>query len=101
MAQLTINPSDTPAAVLIDITQDPFDSTDVLAVRAVVYNQARQVLAAHRVSLPGLEADYLDSLVEVIVQSFQFGQPTIDLRPAMGRIKRAAATHRKKHQHDA
>ena len=85
---------------MIDITQDPFDSTDVLAVRAVVYNQARQVLAAHRITLPGLEADYLDSVVEVVVQSFQFGSPTTDLRPAMGRVKRAAMAHRKRHQRD-
>lgn len=97
--QLTINPSEAPAALLIDITQDPFDPTDVLAVRAVVYNQARHVLAAHRVTLPGIEADYLDSLVEAVVASFQFGQPSLDLRPAMGRVKKAAAKHRKAHQH--
>lgn len=97
--QLTTNPSEAPATLLIDITQDPFDPTSDLAVRAVVYNNARHVLAAHRVTLPGIEADYLDSLVEVIVQSFQFGQPVLDLRPAMGRIKRAASKHRKAHRH--
>lgn len=101
MAQLNLNPSDTPCTVTIDVHQDPFDSTDVLSVRAVVYNQAHQVLAAHRITLPGLEADYLDTVVQVVVQSFQFGAPALDLRPAMGRVKRQAQKHRQAHQHDA
>jgi hypothetical protein len=82
----------------MDVTQDAHDPTSVLTFSARVFAVDRTTIAAHSIRLPGLQADFLDTAVQVAVQSFQFGSPAEDLAPAMRRVKNAAHRHARAHE---
>lgn len=98
MVQLALTKSLTPDTICIRVQVDPYDPTKPTVVNATVYAADDSVLAAQTVQLEGMEEDFLDSLVEVALQAWRWGAPAQQLGPAMKRVKKAAARHRKLHE---
>lgn len=97
MAQLSIRKEETPATLTIRVHQDPYDPKDHMIVQAAVRAVDGSMIAAQSVTLRGMEQDFLDSLVEVVLLSYRFGNPAADLAVAMRRIKRKAFAHKRAH----
>jgi len=97
MTQHAITKALTPAQLILRIQDDPYDPNAPLVVSAVVWAADESVLAAHTIRLEGVERDFLDTLVTVATQAWQWGAPAQQLAPAMKRVKRDAVKHRKAH----
>lgn len=98
MVQLAITKARTPTDLTVRITVDPYETTAPMRVAAMVWSASGEVLAAHAVDLVGVEADFLDTLVGVITQAWQWGAPEQQLAPAMKRVHKQAKAHRKMHE---
>jgi len=88
----------TPDTLTIRVQVDPYNDGAPMMVTAQVWAVDDSLLAIQTVQLEGIESDFLDTLVNVICQAWQWGAPAQQLRPAMLRVKRDAARHRKAHE---
>lgn len=97
MAQLAISNSDTPARLVLEVEQDPFDLADPVRIRARIFAVDGVVMAAHSVTLKGLEQDFTDSIVQAAVECYRWGAPQSQLVAMMRYHHRQAKAHVKKH----
>lgn len=93
--QLNITKAHTPDTLTLRIHQDPFDPEAPLSVSAQVWSVDGSVVAAHHVSLKGLEADFLDTVVSTAVDCWRWGAPQSQLKGMLSRVARLAREHRK------
>lgn len=98
MVQHSITKALTPDTLVIRIVDDPYDAKAPLVVSAIVYACDESVLAAQTLQLVGLERDFLDTVVKVATEAWQWGAPAQQLAPALKRVKKDAARHRKAHE---
>lgn len=97
MAQLTINKRSTASRCVIELAQDPHDIEDPVTVTARVYAVDGSVLAASSVNLYAVEADFLDTLVQDVVNCWRWGAPQSQLVSMMRYRQREARRHARAH----
>lgn len=99
MPQLRILPEDSQMTELRIVLRAPrpgvSDHTDLEVSVGVDH---KPVMPCYATSLPGIETDYLDTIVTAAVTSWAYEATRKDVQKALAAVKRLARMHRKAHE---